>query len=117
MWQADWLDVVLVVGIPIQDQDGDVEAIRLGSKSKIGMQSYLRHREHLVRQGFDVGVKDVIPQSHTDRGWIMLGPGDAVTSGHHMLGTDQGTTASGSTHLDKCLRLKEKSAANKTKTT
>lgn len=105
LWQADWLDVVLVVGIAIQDQDGDVKAIRLRSKSKIGMQPDFRYREHLVGQGFDVRVEDVVPQRHTDRGRVMLGPGDTVTSCHHVLGANQCTATPGSTDLDKGLSL------------
>lgn len=106
LWQADWLDVVLVVGISIQDQDGDVESIRLRSESKVGMQADFRYREHLMGQGFDVRVEDVIPQSDTDRCRIMLGPGDAVSRCHHVLGADECTTASGSTDLYKGLRSK-----------
>lgn len=97
--QADRLDVVLVVGIVVQDQDGDVEAIRLRSESEVGMQPHLGHREHLVRQGLDVRVQDVVTQGHSDRRWVVLGSSDTVTSGHDVLGTDQGTAAPRPAHL------------------
>ena len=50
LWQADRLDVVLVVSVAIQDQDSDVKAICLRSKAKVGMETHFSDREHLVRQ-------------------------------------------------------------------
>lgn len=81
--QADRLDVVTILNVSIENQNGHIVSIRLRCEAKVRVQLHVSDGEHLVRQRFNIRVQYIVTQGHSNVRWIVLrsghAAGDAVT--------------------------------------
>ena len=89
--QADGADVRRKLDRPVEANDGDVEAVSLGSELEVGVNLDLGSSVGATRQGLGVRLEDVLAEGDPNlRG---SGSGDAVAGGHDVPLVHQRATA------------------------